>query len=466
MTVKSFDLNIERILEDWEIFHAIREVIANAIDEQILTKTRNIKIFKDDGGRWHIRDFGRGLKYKHLTQKENEEKLMNPNVIGKFGIGLKDALATFHRHGVEVLIKSKYGDITIGKSVKHGFKDIITLHAFIHPPSEPNLIGTDFILDGVSDEDIDKAKNLFLRFSGEKVLEKTKYGDVLLKKSEKAKIYINGVKVAEEENFLFSYNITSLTRKIKQALNRERTNVGRGAYSDRIKAILLSCKSKEVANHLIDDLERYREGQMHDELKWIDIQIHAVKILNAVEKAVFFTSDELLRFRHMVDEARLGGYKIVVIPNALKEKIKGLNDISGKPVRDLNQFYVEYEESFEFSFINPRFLCDDELKIFNKTKEIFDLIGGKPDVIKDVKISESMRKKLGMFVEVTGLWDPKTRTIIIKRDQLQSIEKYAGTLLHETAHAISNTDDVSREFEACLTMIIGKLSKAILDKKN
>jgi len=31
--MKKFDLNIEKVLEDWEIYHAIREVIANALDE-------------------------------------------------------------------------------------------------------------------------------------------------------------------------------------------------------------------------------------------------------------------------------------------------------------------------------------------------------------------------------------------------------------------------------------------------
>lgn len=40
MSVKKFDLNIERILEDWELYHAIREIIANALDEQMLTQTK------------------------------------------------------------------------------------------------------------------------------------------------------------------------------------------------------------------------------------------------------------------------------------------------------------------------------------------------------------------------------------------------------------------------------------------
>ena len=179
---KPFDLNIEKILEDWEVYHALREVIANAIDEQLLTKTQEIEITKDKDGNWRIRDYGRGLKYEHLTQKENMEKLTNPNVIGKFGIGLKDALATFDRRNISVLIESKYGDITLGKLKKHAFEDISTLHAYISLPSDPNFIGTEFTFKGVTLSDIKKAKDLFLKFSGESKIEKTKYGDVLEKR--------------------------------------------------------------------------------------------------------------------------------------------------------------------------------------------------------------------------------------------------------------------------------------------
>lgn len=75
-----FDLNIEKVLEDWEVYHAIREIMANAMDEQLPTQTKEIEIFQDRQGKWHIRDFGRGLEYQHLTQNENEEKLANPNL--------------------------------------------------------------------------------------------------------------------------------------------------------------------------------------------------------------------------------------------------------------------------------------------------------------------------------------------------------------------------------------------------
>jgi len=87
--MKKFDLNIEEVLEDWEVYHAIREIIANAIDEQVLTNTQDIEI-KKEKNYFVIRDYGRGIRYDHLTQNENEEKISNPElVIGKFGVGLK-----------------------------------------------------------------------------------------------------------------------------------------------------------------------------------------------------------------------------------------------------------------------------------------------------------------------------------------------------------------------------------------
>src|ERR1039458_6820412 len=111
-TARNFDLNIEKILEGWEVSHGIRELIANALDEQILTDTPDIEITQAEDSAWHIRDFGRGLNYEHLTQNENQEKLLNPNrVIGKFGVGLKDALATLKRRGVDVLISSRHSCI-------------------------------------------------------------------------------------------------------------------------------------------------------------------------------------------------------------------------------------------------------------------------------------------------------------------------------------------------------------------
>ena len=82
---KIFDLNIEDVLENWEPYHAIREVIANALDEQLISETADIEISEGEDG-WHIRDFGRGIQIEHFTMNENPEKLDSKDgVIGKFG---------------------------------------------------------------------------------------------------------------------------------------------------------------------------------------------------------------------------------------------------------------------------------------------------------------------------------------------------------------------------------------------
>lgn len=466
MEARLFDLNIEKVLEDWEVHHALREVIANALDEQILTKTKEIEIFKDKQGRWHIRDFGRGLEYEHLTQNECEEKLAHPNlVIGKFGVGLKDALATFDRHKVKVLIKSSHGDITVVKSEKHGFEDIVTLHASISPPSDKYFQGTEFILEGCTDKDIDVAKDFFLKFSDETLLEETLYGSVL-KKSKQSKIYINGLRVAEEENFLFSYNITSITPAMRKALNREKTHLGRTAYTDRVKAILLACKGKKVAEMLASDLQGYETGLMHDELKWTDVATHACRVLNASEKVVFLTPVELANARDFVDKAKGDGFRVVTIPENIHQKIGGLKDLAGNPIRDLQEFKHEWNQSFEFKFVNPSDLTRAERMVFDKTEQIVDLIGGLPRNVKKIMISETMRLETVSYNEATGLWEAAENRIIIKRAHLRSLREYAATLLHEIVHARTGTSDISREFEDELTSLLGLISSNALLKNN
>src|SRR3989304_105591 len=182
MASRAFDLNIEEVLENWEVEHAIREVIANALDEQILSRTAEIEITKGRQGDWHILDFGRGLRIEHFTLNENQEKLNAPSgVIGKFGVGLKDALATFHRRNVGVLIRSSFGTFRLKRVHKYGFDNIVTLHVE-YDDTRNNILGTEFILHGVTDSDIAKAKSLFLKFAHENTLETNMYGEILERK--------------------------------------------------------------------------------------------------------------------------------------------------------------------------------------------------------------------------------------------------------------------------------------------
>jgi len=460
---RHFDLNIERVLEHWTVAHALREIIANALDEQALTGTAEPTISHDAQGVWHIRDYGRGLRYEHLTQNEDKEKLRRTDqVIGKFGVGLKDALATFDRHGVGLTMRSRHADISIEQSPKHGFEDIRTLHALIAPPSDAGLVGTDVALAGLSDTDMETARSFFLRYAGDDVLDTTDYGLVLRPRGTVGRIYVNGLLVAEEDNFLFSYNVTNLSAALRRALNRERANVGRGAYSDRVKAILLASSAESVAETLADELARFEHGQTHDELQWIDVQIHACKLLAAASKVVFITAQQMHANGNLVDYARADGNKVVVVPNTLAAKLRGLKDAHGQPIRDLDEFYREWDSSFTFNFVQPGQLTPAERVVFEQTNAIIGLLNSKYGVrVSQVLISETMRVDRGGY-EFTGLWRPEDRSIVIKRNQLRTLRQYAGSLLHELTHGATGTTDRTLEFEDALTRVLGGVAETAL----
>src|SRR5690606_6493356 len=141
---------------------------------------------------------------------------------------------------------------------------------------------------------------------------------------------------------------------IKKAINRERTNVGRTAYANTVKSILLECQSEDIGNKLSLDLSRYSYGNNHDELKWIDVQEHAAKILNKYKKVVFVTSEEIERGTDLVNEARQSGAEIVIIPSNLRDKIaeQNENEDEENKVRIFSEFIQERSDNFEFKIIN------------------------------------------------------------------------------------------------------------------
>jgi hypothetical protein len=455
---KGFDLNIEKVLENWEVSHALREIIANALDEQLLTNTEKIRISKNENT-WVIRDYGRGLQPMHLTQNENEEKLRSSNVIGKFGVGLKDALATFDRHDIGVTIQSKYNTFTFNAMKKSGFEDIITLHAIVDNPTDDEFVGTEFRIDNCPDEDMKKAKQMFLQFSDSTLLENTKIGDVYEKIGHVSKIYLNGVLVAEEDNFMFSYNITSLNAQIKKALNRERTNVSRTAYTPRIKEILLKCTGNVVADELCSNLDAYNSGEMSEEVRWTDVALHAAKIRNAHGDAVYMTASMMQnmsgREKEIIDDS---GKKYIIVPDNIYEKLQYETDYSGSNISTVKTVINEYNDSYEYKFVPVNELSSDELEVYKTLDWILSFMNAKGYKTK-IEISETLRPGSDMNdLNPVGVWDSSLHKIIIKRDQLKSKKDFMGTLIHELIHAITGCADVSRDFEIHLTNTIGKLA--------
>lgn len=460
MTTRAFDLNIETVLENWEIEHALREIISNAFDEQTISESAEIEIFKDAHGDWYIRDYGRGLKIEHFTLNENKEKLnAQSGIIGKFGVGLKDALATLHRREVDITIVSSFGTYRLKQKRKHGFNDIVTLH--IEYDDSPNDIqGTEFILGKITDAQMAKAKSLFMKFAEEEILETTTYGQILRRKGNAARVYILGVLASEEPNFLFSYNITNLTELMKKKLNRERLNVARSTYTDRVKTILKNTNSNVVEELLVEQVEKRATGEQCDEMAWIEVSQMALNLMHQHREVAYFTEQELQSRPEILDSVKLDGYKVVVITEQQKAKLDTQVILGGPQVRTIETYVREYSESFEYKFVDPSELTLEERQIFNLTPRILALVGITDSRIPQIYISETIRVT---NEDSQGCWDPSIRAIVIKRSKLLSLVGYAATLLHEIAHATTGAVDATREFENVLTDYLGKTSVAAIN---
>jgi hypothetical protein len=277
-----------------------------------------------------------------------------------------------------------------------------------------------------------------------------------------ARIYVNGLRVAEERNYLFSYDITSPTKALRAALNRERSNVGRTAYTDRVKAIVLAATSERVATALAEDLSKFETGRWHDEVQLVDVGVHACQVLNATGKVIFLTPQELNNARDFVDRARDDGYRVVVVPQNIRRKLRDAVDIEGAPIVDLDRYKANWNESFEFSFVEPSELTAEERAVFDRAEPILELRGGRPSRVREIVISTTMRIGASGYAEAAGLWEPKEGRIVIQRGQLGSLEAFAGTLLHEVAHAVSGTPDISAGFEDALTGETGRVAEEAL----
>jgi hypothetical protein len=460
MATRLFDLNVQEVLAHWDITHALRELIANALDEQLLTGTRDIRVLRDAAGLVHIQDFGRGLRIEHFTLNENPEKLAHPaGVIGKFGVGLKDALATLHRRGIDISFRSPHGCFRVRRAAKASF-GIETLHVE-YDDTPQDLAGTQITLTGVSEAELGNAKGYFLRYVRDEVLDETPCGQVLRKRGKQARVYISGVLANTEPGFLFSYNITAVPAAMRAKLNRERLHVGRGVYAEQVRAILSEAAAPAVTERLAEQAAQRGAGSTCEELTWADVAQRALTLLHAQSRVVLVTEEELQERPGIIGDARDDGLHAVVISAREKQHLARQAKTGGPAVRTLEGYVTEYNESFQYQFVEPDDLTPDEQRCFALTDAVLALVGLAGRRRPRVRVSETLRTGSD---DTQGLWEAETRTLVVHRACLADSATYAGVLLHEAAH-MQGAPDVSRQFENVLTDFLGRVALRAIEAR-
>ena len=266
---------------------------------------------------------------------------------------------TFDRHGIAVTIRTRHGDITTGKQAKHGFADIKTLHALIREP-RPTLVSLGLSSSAatrLARTAVEEAKALFLRYAGDEELGVTADRDCAS---------AHGCDRASHESTsmgcgslrkITSCFLTTSPRPLRHFVvpsTASAATSAAGAYTDRVKTILLACDEDEVIDALVIDLQNYERGTQHDETQWLDVGLHACKQLNARRKVIFLTAFELAYAPDFVQRARDDGYEIMVVPETNpREAAQPARRRSAIPIRDLDRYRDEWQDSFRFTFHRP-----------------------------------------------------------------------------------------------------------------
>jgi hypothetical protein len=244
-------------------------------------------------------------------------------------------------------------------------------------------------------------------------------------------------------------------------LNRERTDVGRSAYSDRIRAILLAAESEAVLSVFTDNLTQMSNGRQADELKWVDVQAHAVRHLSARKETVYVTPDEIQRSSGAILEViRNSGKQPVFVTETVKQKIADTTDVNGRQISTIQSVVAQYNNSFQYDFVPYDELTADEKVVFDLHHQLLEETGSSVKS-EQIKIAQTLRPDFPLD-SFGGVWDTVEELVIIRRDMLRDAALFCGVLVHELTHADTGFDDIDRGFETALSQWIGHFAwKAI-----
>lgn len=447
--VGSIDLNIgKNYLNDWNVHYAIREIIANALDEG---KNEIPELIEKAEEEYIIRDFSSGLKIENFIMM-GSDKANNKNVIGKFGVGLKDALGVLNNNGIRVKIITNKYIFKPNMQQKSRIMRIKTLHVQVYRNSEQSFRGTMFILRNCKREYIEQAKNEFLIYKNQKtqIIEKTCYGDILIKENNVADIYINGMKISEDRNLSFSYNIKSISARLKSAINRERKYVNRDAYREDIKRIINKCKEKHVLDAFEEQLRKTYSDNSYSEIKWNTVLVTVSNYIISKYKhknVKFIGNVDIQNKKELYDLlCKSSNAEIINVSQKIKEDIKKYKeDIIGDSlfIEDSNSYITE-KDLLSIGELDEsrRKVLEEAIYILKKV----DFIKNDYISIDNIKVS---RVSVGSFMHKEG--------IVIPLNSLTDLETCAVKIIN----VLSSLGDNSTEYK---DKIVGNLIKIIYER--
>lgn len=459
--MESLDLNIKEILSDWKVSDAIRELIANAIDEHSITGIKEpIKVdYNEQIKTLTIKDLGRGIKNIHFIQNESNEKKDALNTIGKFGIGLKDAIAVLVRHHINITFSSNFGIYTPIITRKEGIKEDIST---IHMQRDNNMSeqkGTIITISPVSIEEVNDAKSKFAIFKQWEKVVKTPKGNIMFSNDNKmGEIFVNGMKISDDENLIFSYNILETNAALRKALNRERKNLSRDAYRDAIIRILKAITDEEDKLFVYTKILNNTSSNSN-EWSFTDIKSLVITYFNNLDKNKYLIVSPSNDNPNFKEYANSENKVIITVTD------KEYASLQTKGIQTIEQFGYDFTTNYKVIYIPENELTPQELKNWLELKQFLHQLWNHWIPLKqsmsDLELNDLPLTIIKDHPNANALWCEVEKEIRITRKIINDKSKLFGDTLHEICHMVSGATDATLDFEHELTACLGELANWI-----
>lgn len=397
----TIDLNIgTQCLENWENHHAIRELIANALDEHIISKITQPISINHSRNKCEIIDYGAGITKSSFIIQSNSNKLSNEKLIGQFGFGMKDAIAVLCKNDIDIKIYTKDFIFTPSYTQRANTSDI-TLHiTFIanNNYDDDEEYGTKIVLNNIKKTDIEKAKDYFIDFTTIKF--DNIYSDIIMKFNDKSQyIFVNKFRVCKtKKNTYFSYNIKK-TKDVMKFFNRDR---GEKDYASFRKIITMILKDIDIYS------DKYSTEQLRNEIKkilsndnllefnQIDVIRNILSQLNQSDEYIFVDvkDKQLVKKKNYAKKIKDSGREIIFIGSGILKKINSIirtDKIKNiKELCDPTKIFVRNEKGL-FTLSSPSMFPPQPIdELVKKIKEMIQNYRTKLEIIISKKIEKTL----------------------------------------------------------------------------
>jgi len=418
----------------WNTTMAIREILQNYLDSKDEFDCTGSITFEK--GLAKVKDDGPGLQVKHLAMGISEKGV---DAIGKFGEGLKLALLVMARENRDIEVWSNGKIIIPVIEYSNDYQtDTLTFHLKdMYPRHAAKFTGTSIKFRCTRDE-LKEGKSYFIELSKKTGIEWLVKDAISLPGG---RVYINGAAVGAIENARFSYHIRGAEGVTLG--NRDRSTIDQDDLNPIVKRLLANSRSMKVISTILQDMKDARETYETDigvntwRMDKTDRKLwkRAVTLLYGKNTLLSSGSEEA------DTQAQYRGFKVISTGYKWDHILK---EVGMKTVKQQIK-----PKKKRVKLVALKDLTMDERSVFDAAKRLVSDHYAKPGRI---AIAESLQGKSGMAEgnDAAGLWCASEGKIYMKRIILRSLEETLHTLLHETVHKETGTDDCTTEFERAL----------------